>query len=245
MSKFLFLLEYKSYIDSIVNNGESEYGDEYIFNSMKENERNNILIVNEGLIYSQPIDITIRVLKNKFDELIIDKHDDGEISIQRLNNKLGKYLPLINNLGYFISSILIDDDIIDFDNDNLSSIKCDSIFIEPKYDYEVKTPNILYHTSPIKFKNKILNKGLTPKSGNKIANHPDRIYLNDSLKSAKLFGKYLIKNDNNKYYENGYCIYSVNGNGIDKLYSDVNFREGGFYTLNNISKEYIEIIDEK
>jgi hypothetical protein len=45
------------------------------------------------------------------------------------------------------------------------------------------------------------------------------IFLYDSITSG--FGEYLKTTDNdNPWYQNGYCIYSVKGNGISKLYSD-------------------------
>ena len=97
-----------------------------------------------------------------------------------MTDKLSKYLPMINNLGYFISSVFIGDDKIEYKEDYLPNIECDNIFIEAKYDYEVKIPKLLFHTSPIIFKNKILKNGLTPKSGNKLSNHPNRIYLSNS-----------------------------------------------------------------
>ena len=59
-----------------------------------------------------------------------------------------------------------------------------------------------------------------------------------------MFGEYL-KNDNpNEYYESGYCIYQINGESLSKLYSDVNLRDGGFYTTDNISTNNLKIIEE-
>lgn len=245
MSKFLFLIEYNEYIESITNYKKNKYSDEYIYNSITKNQKNGLIPLNEGLIYSQPIDKTMKILKNKFKELNIKKYDDGDISIEGLNDKLKKYIPLINNLGYFISNAFVGDDKIDthlLNKDDFNNIECSNIFIEPKYDYEVNIPNILYHASPLKFKKKISKYGLTPKSGNKLAYHPNRIYLSNSIQSCVKFGEYLLSSKKqNKYYKNGYCIYIIKGIGVDKLYSDINFREGGFYTLNNIKKELINL----
>lgn len=244
MSKFLFLLEYNEYINSVINQKDNKYTDEYIYEYMIKNQKNNILPLNEGLIYSQPFDTTIRTLKNKFNELEIKKYNDGDISIEYLDNKLKKYIPLINNLGYFISSAFVGDDSINVSKmkkEELEEVICSNIFIEPKYDYQVEVPNILYHASPIKFKDKILKKGLTPKSGSKLSYHPDRIYLSSSMESSIKFGEYLSEDEKNKHYSNGYCIYIIKGDGIDKLYSDINMRESGYYTLNNIKKEFIEL----
>jgi hypothetical protein len=247
MSKFLFLLEYSDYINSIINYNSPKYSDEYIHEYMIKNQKNGILPLNEGLIYSQPIDITIKILKNKFSELDIKKYEDGDISIEGMNDKLKKYIPLINNLGYFISSAFIDDDSINIKNlkkEDLEGVICSNIFIEPKYDQQVEIPNLLYHASPLKFKDKILKNGLTPKSGSKLSYHPDRIYLSNTILSCIKFGEYLLNSKENEYYKNGYCIYIIKGVGIDKLYSDINMREVGFYTLNNIRKEYISLFKE-
>ena len=249
MSKFKFILEYSDYIEGIVNNLENRYSDIYIYNSFNENTKNGKLLLKEGLITSQSKETTIRVLNKKFPELVIKQYDDGDISIEGLNDSLSKYIPLINNLGYFISSCFIADDQIDLNllkNDHIGNIKADNIFIEPKYDLEItQKPKILYHASPLKFKNKILKNGLTPKSGSKLSVHPDRIYLSTSILTCINFGDYLTKVEKNDFYKNGYCIYLVKSEGIDKLYSDINLRNSGFYTLNNIKKEYVELFKEK
>ena len=242
MGKFSFILEYNEYINSVLNFEEPIYSDEYIYKKFLDNYKGDFLPIKEGLIYSQPADTTIRILKKKFKELKIKYYDDGgDISIEGMDDKLKKYIPLINNLGYFISSAFIGDDNIDLNEKELEEVKCTNIFIEPKYDYEVEIPKILYHASPLKFKDKIIKNGLIPKSGNKISIHPERIYLSDSFESCIKFGEYLSKNTlYNKHYKNGYCVFIIKG-GVDKLYSDINFREGGFYTLNNISKEFITL----
>jgi hypothetical protein len=106
VSKFLFLLEYTDYIKSILNFENPKYTDEYIYNSYLRNQKEGKLLLKEGLIYSQPVDTTVEILKRKFSELIFKKYEDVDISIQGMDDKLGKYLPLINNLGYFVSSPL-------------------------------------------------------------------------------------------------------------------------------------------
>jgi hypothetical protein len=247
MSKFLFLLEYNDYINSVINYNKPKYSDEYIYEYMIKKQKNGILPLNEGLIYSQPIDLTIKILKNKFNELDIKKYEDDDISIEGMSDKLKKYIPLINNLGYFISSAFKGNDSINISNlkkEDLEELICSNIFIEPKYDYQVEVPNLLYHASPLKFKDKILRTGLTPKSGSKLSYHPDRIYLSNNIQSCIKFGEYLLNSKENEYYKNGYCIYIIKGIGIDRLYSDINMREVGFYTLNNIKKEYISLFKQ-
>ena len=236
---FKFLLEYKEYIDNI----ENLKNDEYIYNEILKRTKFGKLAILEGLIYTQPIDKSINILKKRFIELVIDLENDGEIYVENQPpQKIEKYIPIITNLGYFISKLTIDGQewIKEYDRNT----KPIAFILEAKYDYEVEIPETLYHASPIKFRDKIVKFGLTPRTGNKLSNHPERIYLTDDLNKAIDFGNYLIEEEDSEWYKNGYCVYSVKGTGISKLYSDVNFRQGGFYTLNNIKSENIKLIKE-
>jgi hypothetical protein len=235
---FKFILEYKEYIDNIENSEK----DNYIYNEILKSTKFGRLSIVEGLIHTHPINKSVNILKRRFPELTIEVEIDDEIYIENQpSQKLEKYIPIITNLGYFISKLTIDGQewIKNFNNDT----KPIAFILEAKYDHEVDIPETLYHASPIRFKDKILKHGLTPKTGNKISNHPERIYLTDDLNKAIDFGNYLREEDSD-WYKNGYCVYSVRGTGISKLYSDVNFRQGGFYTLNNIKSENIKLIKE-
>lgn len=146
-------------------------------------------------------------------------------------------MPIITNLGYFISLITLDGkNWIKEYNDGSKPL---GFYLEAKYDIKVKVPKLLYHTSPIKYKNKISKIGFIPKTGNKKSNHPDRIYLTDDLKTAFDFGL----NIRRELLE-GFCIYEINGDCITNLYSDVNLRNSGFYTLQNIKPESFRLIKE-
>ena len=235
---FKFILEYEKYIDNI----ENSENDIYIYNEILKRTKFGRLAIVEGLIRTHPIEKSANILKRRFPELNIEV-EDGEIYIENQPlQKLEKYIPIITNLGYFISKLTINGQewIKDFNNDT----KPIAFVLESKYDYEVEIPESLYHASPIRFKDKIIKFGLTPKTGNKLSNHPERIYLTDDLNNAIDFGNYLRKEENSEWYKNGYCIYSIKGTGISKLYSDINFRKGGFYTLNNIKSENIKFIEE-
>jgi hypothetical protein len=234
-----FLFEYNEYIKDIENSNK----DEYIYNEILKRTKFNRLVILEGLIKTHPVDSSINILKRKFSELLISKEPDGEIYIENQPPKeLKKYLPLITNLGYSISKFTIDGQewLKDYDNDT----KPIAFVIEAKYDYEVEIPKILYHTSPIRFKDKILKYGLVPKTSNKLSKHPERVYLTDSLDKSIMFGEYLKNDNTNEYYKSGYCIYQINGESLSKLYSDVNLREGGFYTTDNISTNNLKLIKE-
>lgn len=126
------------------------------------------------------------------------------------------------------------------------------VCIEAKYDSIVDPiPKILFHASPLRFKDKISKLGFTPKTKNRISNHPERIYLSTNLQAVVNFGENMINDDisdkdknKNFDYNSGYCIYEINGAGIKNLYSDVNLRNSGFYTDHNIAPKYIKLIHE-
>ena len=233
---FKFLFEYQEYIENIENGDK----DIYIYNEILKRSKFGRLVLVEGLIHTQPVKKSVNILKRRFPELNIEIEEDGEIFISGLNDKIGKYLPLFTNLGYFISKLTINGE--DWEINFKETDKPLAVYLEAKYDHEVDIPNILYHASPLKFKSKILKHGLSPRSGNKLSKHPDRIYLTNSENSAISFGNYLKNEEDNKWYEKGYCIYKVNGEALSKLYSDINFREGGFYTMNNIDPENLKLI---
>lgn len=236
---FKFILEYKEYIDNIENSEK----DDYIYNEILKRTKFGRLAIVEGLIHTHPISKSVNILKRRFPELTIEVEVDGEIYIENQPpQKLEKYIPIITNLGYFISKLTIDGQkwIKEYNNDT----KPIAFILEAKYDYQVEIPETLYHASPIRLKDKIVKFGLTPKTGNKLSNHPERIYLTDDLNKAIDFGNYLREEEDSEWYQNGYCVYSVRGSSISKLYSDVNFRKGGFYTLNNIKSENIKLIKE-
>lgn len=234
-----FLFEYNEYLENI----ESSIDDDYIFNEIKKRTKFDRLAIYEGLIKTYPPNKTVQILTKRFPQFQIEIEEDGEIYIENQpSRQIKDYLPLITNLGYFISTFTIDGK--KWLKDYNEETKPIAFILEPKYDFEVVVPKKLYHASPIKFKDKILKIGLTPKSGSKVSNHPERVYLSDSILECKKFAQYLIEDDKNEWYKNGYCIYSIDGDAITKLYSDINFRIGGYYTLQNIKPEYIKLILE-
>ena len=234
-----FIFEYNDYIKNIENTDKHNY----IYNQILQKSKFGRLPITEGLIFTHPIDKSVNILKRRFPELHIEIEVDNEIYIENQPKQdLNKYLPIITNLGYFVSKYTINGN--EWFNKLKENIKPIAFYIEAKYDYEVDIPKILYHASPIRFKHKILKYGLSPKSGSKLSDHPDRIYLTNDINKAIQFGEYLKTENNNEWYKNGYCIYSINGNGVNKLYSDVNLRQGGFYTINNIKVDYVKLIKE-
>jgi hypothetical protein len=234
-NKMSFLMNYSQYLRDIDN--LSNQDDISMYEDFKQHSKNGNLVLTEGLIKTYPLRKSIDIIKKRFPNLIVEEDKDGEIYVEGDMLELKNYIPLFNNLGYFISLYTINgtDWIKDYDDNTKPS----AIYLEPKYDIEVEVPKILYHASPLKFKDKISKIGFIPKSGNKLSKHPDRIYVTDNLQTAIYFG------ENIKVEEgDGYCIYEIDGRYINKLYSDINLRSNGFYIIQNISPECFKIIKE-
>lgn len=234
-----FLIDYFQYIENLDTN---QLKDEFIYNEIIKRTKFGRLSLLEGLITTHPLSKSVDIIKKRFPKLSVEIESDGEIYIEGEFDELDKHLPIFTNLGYFISTYTIDGN--EWLKDFTGEIKPIALYLEPKYDYLIEEiPKVLYHTSPIKFKNKILKSGLTPRSGSKISNHPERIYLTDSLLIAYNFGLRL-KKEKNSYYEDGFCIYSIDTKEISDLYSDINLREGGYYILTNISPDNLKLEKE-
>lgn len=228
--KFSFIFDYMDYIDNIFE--KKLIDDIEIYEQFEKN------FIKEGLITSQPLDKTVRILKNRFNikaEII----DDNEIVLSGLEKPLDFYLPIINNLGYFISIKSSNGEWYNYSDKVIGKI--DSVQIEAKYDEIIEDiPRYIYHTTLTKNDDKIGRIGLIPKTYNKISTHPDRIYFTKDLDVAHKFGSYLQDFDDIGYGE--YSIWKINTKGLNlKLYSDVNFRGYGFYTLHNIPTSNLSI----
>lgn len=227
-----FILEYNEYLKTL-----EESMDLYIYSEIKKRTKFNRLAIVEGLIFTHPTSKSVNIIEKRFPELIVRIEEDGEIYIEGKFDKLVKYLPIFTNLGYFISMHTIDGEnwLKEYDE----TVKPIALYLEAKYDLCVITPHTLYHASTIVHKDKISKIGFIPKSGDKKSAHPERIYLTDKLDVAVSFGEN-IKSESGS----GYCIYEIDGKCVEKLYSDVNLRENGYYTLQNIPPKCFSMIKE-
>lgn len=235
-NKMTFLLDYYRYMENI---DKLSFSDDYkMYDNFKNQSKNGKLVLTEGLIKTHPQNISIDIIKKRFPNLNVKMEKDGEIYIEGDMVELNNYIPLFNNLGYFISMYTLNG--IDWGKDYTDDTKPIAIYLEPKYDLKIDIiPKLLYHASPIKFKEKIYRIGFIPKTGNKLSKHPDRIYLTDNIEIVNYFGENIKKE-----YNSGYCIYEINGECISNLYSDINLRNGGYYTNGNIRPECFKLIKE-
>jgi hypothetical protein len=229
MRKLNFILEYKQYIENISN---LDMGDDIkIYTEFKSQ---NIV---EGLIKTQPSSLSLKILLKRFPELNGNVEEDGEIYLEGRFKTLDNYIPLINNLGYFISKITLNGDewITDFNNNSQPIV----LFLEPKYDIKIiPLPKVLYHATLNKNVKRILQYGLIPKSYNKLSKHPDRIYFSDNYELVLKFGNYLKSENINEKI----VILEINIDELNiNLYKDLNLSENGFYTMDNISPKNITV----
>ena len=224
MKNFNYIFDYIKYFENIENLSTKD--DLLLYYKYKP--------YYEGLINTCDAEKSKRILTKRFPELITKIEDNGELFIQGFNKFINNYIPLINNLGYFISTLTLDGHnwIEEFNNNDYIL----ALLLEPKYDIKLdKIPNILYHTSIDKYTKSIEKIGLIPKSKIKLSNHPDRIYVTINLLQAKLFANYHLNNNENP------IIWKINTLGLNlTLFKDLNFTPGGYYLLGNIPPSNLE-----
>lgn len=222
---------------------------EYMRNIYKTTFQDDIFIyenlnqqkILEGLILTHPLKKSLDIILKRFPELEGEIQEDGEIVLCGTFGELKNYIPLINNLGYFISMVTYDGK--DWTRPFTDNSKPEALFLEPKYDIEINPiPEILYHASLMRFQESILKNGLTPRTENKVTKHPERIYLTDKLHIAVNFGEKLfdIKNKDREPY----VVFKIDAKKFNiHLYQDINLLAGGYYTIDNIPNYRITKLD--
>jgi hypothetical protein len=224
------------------------YGEEYNLN------------LEEGLIKTIEIGKAISILKKQFQDInvyiykINKEINSFKINIDRPSFKIiKKILTISNNLGWYPSFFRYKtkEDKIAADkwNDDILKVleQLDEITIdfEAKFDIEIdKIPKALYHITPLINWEKIKKNGLAPKSRSKATFHPDRIFLANNEQDAEELGS--------KFYQKtgvkDWVVLKINTALVPgdylKLYQDVNYKDKGFYTLNNIPPIAIEKIKD-
>ncbi|MFW6225610.1 MAG: hypothetical protein ACOC3V_01460 [bacterium] len=226
------------------------------YNQFKEAfEDKNSKLLFEGLIYSFPYSKFKEKLSNiltkyKITGFDLIQSEDGIFLINFKPIKNKKLYDDINNLlnlsGYYISSYKKDGNDVKYSSlgivDFIESKNLNIVF-NKKFDFYDSGINIfLYHVTDEKYLNKIKQIGLTPKSNKTIDNHPDRIYLFDSIDDLDLFIK------NKSYYIEGYVPIKLKINVKSlpklKLYKDPKYpNTDAYYTYDNIPPHSIEIIN--
>ena len=222
-------------------------------------------LINEGLISSASYDKMVQLIKNlfsvKYDKKIKIKQSHLGILLKInddvFNKKLYEdFLSLLNVGGYVISYFYYDD----IDNSINRYPNPDEIFnfkdvininLIKKFDIldNSSLPEFLYHITEEKYLNKILDKGLIPKSKSKIENHPERIYILNHIDGVENFMEIL----KNMYPYKNFTTLRINTKLINhiKLYFDPTFfidekdyndksTFKAYYTYDNIPPHAIE-----
>ena len=111
------------------------------------------------------------------------------------------------------------------------------------YKKNSEVPDILYHLSPSKNRDKIKNNGLVPKSNNRIAYHKDRIYIFQNVNNYEtLLKSFKVSDSYNLIGEIKYDLYEIKLNKSETILHVDPYFEDGFYTYDNISPRDLVII---
>jgi len=218
--------------------------------------------INEGLIksinYEKFYDFLLKLFK-KYDIEITKSFNNHngifvEFDIDLMDKNFIEELDnLLNISGYNINYSYLDDILIKRKPTTKEFFKHEKIAISfvKKFDKNDDTiPEFLYHITEKIYLDKILKKGLIPKSNQKIEHHPDRIYLLSSMDGVEEFLEILEDN----YPEKKFITLKINTKILNnfKLYFDPTFfsfeedfknsKYKAYYTYDNITPNAIEII---
>lgn len=201
--------------------------------------------INEGLITTYPINVTIGRLEGVGD--IRPDYKNNTITVLLNEPKSYPKLNLIMNAcGWFPSYMIIDGDRFYkgryLDPKNLlvgnSTIQ---VRYEAKYDVEIDTEqDYYYHATQSNRVPKILKTGLSPKSSSKQSTHPDRVYLAKTIRDCEDLSKKLLP----FLKGNEMTILRIDVKilgGKVKFFRDPNYSQG-VYTLRNIPNYSIEVV---
>jgi hypothetical protein len=156
----------------------------------------------EGLIFS----FTYTKFKSKLEDLLdkyklycnINIRNDGIFANITLNNKsknfYDDFYSLLNLTGYYISGYKKNSD-IDYKKSNIDITEYFSsnfynidIIFNKKFDFEDRgIKSKLFHVTEEKYRNKIAEEGLKPKSKKAIDNQPERVYFFDDIKNVNSY----------------------------------------------------------
>lgn len=184
---------------------------------------------------------------------------DGEIR-KLIYKEIKHVITLMNNLGWHVSIVTSPNDenlkikINNFNEGILNKLiiyKTIQMNFQAKYSREldkIDFPTEAFHLTTNLFIKKILKIGLTPKTKSKLATHPSRIYMAQTLKDIESLKNDLIKNSNNNEKINEIYILKINledFNGrlfIDDMASkNMQFEKDCIWTNNNIDNSKITV----
>lgn len=146
--------------------------------------------INEGMYRTLPRQDFVAKLKAQFfvDIYTDDRAPDNIIIGVQKHQRITQLIQMIGLCGWYISGMDIDDERTqDIKVLKHSNFKEAYVTLEPHHSEEIKTPDILYHITPLQVWEKKISKfGLSPKSKSVNSSHLERVYFVDKLTFIKL-----------------------------------------------------------
>jgi hypothetical protein len=211
-------------------------------------EKEDKQLLGEGLIKTVHPDTVMRLM-NRWNNGKIELHYTGddenlgfiEVAFSvKTKEMVDRVNTLMNNYGYFPSTWFKLGDKYRFND--LNHIDYDNLWMiryEPKFDLEYRPKQrYLYHVTDMKYLNKIEDKGLSPRSKNKITKHPDRIYLAKNKRYAneisEMMGDFIPEEDQ--------IMLKIDMKGLPIFLMQDGQYPGGVYTTHNIPPKHIMVL---
>lgn len=177
-------------------------------------------------------------------------------NLNNLKNDTIKFIAdlIINLFGYYPSYVWVENNkdmkngfIYDekyLDNKYKSiKIKFEAKYEDGLYKNSLEIPEIAYHLTPQKNKERILKTGLYPKRANRKGLHPERIYMFYDINNYEFLLKMLKKSDIYNGVDYNYMLLEVNLPTSIIIHTDPNYNNG-FFTYDNIPHANIKILKE-
>jgi hypothetical protein len=224
--------------------------------------------ISGGLIRSYPLKQVENILNNRFHndaygikskesrEKIISTFLHIRNNIKLTTKDLEYFVYSLDVIGYYPTTYQLRDLTklpIKFDIEDVNKILNTDLFqitSAPKFQLPEKPENLpshMYHVTLASLEDKILKKGFVPKTNNKFEKHPTRVYFAIDMEGIEILLKdrRFTKDDNNEY-----VIFKLDiikllkhpHNDSIHFYKDGSFKNKAYYTMDNISPEYIEVI---
>lgn len=224
---------------------------------LERTEKEDNLLLNEGLIKTFSVDSLIEDLSRRYKKIEYNQKS-GNLIIDEIPLKQKEALKRkLNTYGYFIGDEQIDD-------------KNSSIFsalIEPKFPTEIPFSILhdkikyFYHITTDKYIEKIKSIGLIPKESNRdfYKTSGNRIYFlisDDPRNDVPLLKQMLVSDDKRKstlkqpkkYYLLRINFHELNRDMVfyrdPRLFPDNKFKGQGIFTLSNVPPNKIEFLGE-
>ncbi len=250
--------EFNKYIRQLVmNENRTLFGSKLVFpeSPLRYNKTKFDVLaesgkLDEGLIRSYPLEWVERYVTNRVNsDFIKGGVDDWKFNIWFvMKPNSPSIVPLKKKLESFGYHCAVED-----------MVK-DGLYLqfEPKFDIYYKGSEfvnrnnnvVFYHVSPLYLKDKILKKGLIPKSNNEYLKFPDRAYMtlaSTGKDKAYEMAEMLYNNSTNPMNKGIYVLYGITLNGLVdvKFYTDRNtLHTEAYFTYENIPPTNVYEIEE-